>query len=268
MDRQDQQENQPIQETSCNPELQNQSDGKECKSLLKGKNLAILIAVALGFIIVNAIVTVAIVSCNKSEVKSNTEEDAGEVSQETSDEKPGYEVDGTVVVKVDKSRKRIVIREGITGIAKGAFSDCSNLEQLVIPSSMRLIEPGEFSDCVGLKKFTFFSDQMSVLRNFLPENYKGEIHIIIPNGVTSIGSYAFFYCSGLTSVTIPNGVTSIGDYAFKGCSGLTSITIPNGVTSIGKEAFSGCSGLTSVTIPKDCSVGYSSFPAGCRVFWR
>ena len=60
MDRQDQQENQPIQETSYNPELQNQADGKECKSLLKGKNRAILIAVALGFIIVN------VVSCNKS----------------------------------------------------------------------------------------------------------------------------------------------------------------------------------------------------------
>ena len=85
MDRQDQQENQPIKEIFHNPELQNQADGKECKSMLKGKNLAILIAVALGIIIVNAIVTVAIVSCNKSEVKSNTEEDAEKVSQETSD---------------------------------------------------------------------------------------------------------------------------------------------------------------------------------------
>ena len=56
--------------------------------------------------------------------------------------------------------------------------------------------------------------------------------------MTSIGSYAFYYCSSLTSVTIPNSVTSIGDYAFYGCSGLTSVTIPNSVTSIGRYAFS------------------------------
>ena len=50
--------------------------------------------------------------------------------------------------------------------------------------------------------------------------------------VTSIGDYAFWYCSGLTSITIPNSVTSIGDYAFYYCSGLTSVTIPNSVTTI------------------------------------
>ena len=67
--------------------------------------------------------------------------------------------------------------------------------------------------------------------------------------VTSIGNYAFYYCSKLTSVTIPNSVTSIGGWAFEGCSSLTSITIPNSVTSIEESAFSGCSGLTSITIP-------------------
>ena len=55
--------------------------------------------------------------------------------------------------------------------------------------------------------------------------------------VTSIGDYAFYNCSGLTSVTIPNSVTSIGNGAFRGCSGLTSVNIPNSVTSIGSSAF-------------------------------
>ena len=67
--------------------------------------------------------------------------------------------------------------------------------------------------------------------------------------VTSIGSYAFFDNSGLTSVTIPNSVTSIGSGVFRGCSGLTSITIPNSVTSLGGGAFGYCTGLTSITIP-------------------
>ena len=61
--------------------------------------------------------------------------------------------------------------------------------------------------------------------------------VIIENGVTSIGSYAFEDCTSLTSVTIPDSVISIGDDAFYGCSSLKSITIPNGVTSIGRSAF-------------------------------
>ena len=64
--------------------------------------------------------------------------------------------------------------------------------------------------------------------------------VIIPSGVTSIDTWAFYYCASLTNVTIGNGVTSIGDYAFRSCSSLSSITIPSGVTSIGDYAFEGC----------------------------
>ena len=88
----------------------------------------------------------------------------------------------------------------------------------------------------------------------------GLTSITIPNSVTSIGDYAFWDCYGLTSVTIPNSVTSIGDYVFSYCTGLTSITIPNSVTSIGDGAFSGCSGLTSITIPNSVtSIGELAF---------
>ena len=92
------------------------------------------------------------------------------------------------------------------------------------------------------------------------EDCSGLTSVTIPNSVTSIGESAFYYCSSLTSVTIPNSVTSIGNFAFYYCKGLTSVTIPNSVTSIGKYAFANCSGLTSVTIGSGVtSIGYRAF---------
>ena len=71
--------------------------------------------------------------------------------------------------------------------------------------------------------------------------------VVIPDSVTSIGNYAFHYCTSLTSVTIPDSVTSIGSGAFYSCDSLTSVTIPDSVTSIGHYAFRYCTSLTSVT---------------------
>ena len=84
--------------------------------------------------------------------------------------------------------------------------------------------------------------------------------VTLPNSVTTIGGAAFHPCSALTSVNIPDGVTSIEEHTFNGCSGLTSITIPDGVTSIGNSAFKDCSGLTSINIPDGVtSIGESAF---------
>ena len=81
-------------------------------------------------------------------------------------------------------------------------------------------------------------------------------------GLTSIGDYAFQYCSSLTSVTIPSSVTSIGEYGFEECERLTSITL-NSVSSIGEAAFVCCTALTSVTIPSSVtSIGRFAFE-GC-----
>ncbi len=96
-------------------------------------------------------------------------------------------------------------------------------------------------------------------------SYKSSITtVVIKDGVTSIGNYAFFYCTNLTSITIPDSVTSIGKGAFWCCTSLTSVTIPNGVISIGSWAFYTCSSLTSiiisgsVTFIGDCAFDYCS----------
>ena len=89
--------------------------------------------------------------------------------------------------------------------------------------------------------------------------------LVIGTSCTSIGSNAFYYCTGLTgSLTIPDSVTSIADYAFDSCSGFDgSLTIPNSVTTIGSYAFVVCSSLTAVytNTPASSFIGNSAFLA-------
>ena len=87
--------------------------------------------------------------------------------------------------------------------------------------------------------------------------------VIIEEGVTSIGSGAFFDCFCLSRVEIPESVTSIGTYAFDGCHDLEAVTLPAGLQVIGSWAFMGCSGLEEISIPKTVeSIGCGPF-ANC-----
>ena len=103
-----------------------------------------------------------------------------------------------------------------------------------------------------------------VIKNSELTKYTGtDADVAIPDGVTGIGKYAFYFSTSLTSVTIPNSVTTIGPGAFSGCKKLMSVTIPDSVTVIDSKAFSECSRLMSIAIPNSVTVIGGSAFYGC-----
>lgn len=133
---------------------------------------------------------------------------------------------------------------------KGAFYECDSLASVTISSSVTSIDSLAFYNCRSLSDITVAFDNpyyASVDGNLFNKNKtkllqyatgKSDTAYTIPDGITSIGEYAF-NCRSLTSVTIPDGVTSIGKGAFTYCFNLTSVTIPDSVTFIGEYAFYG-----------------------------
>ena len=103
-------------------------------------------------------------------------------------------------------------------------------------------------------------DGVTSIGNYAFNNERFLTDITIPNTVTSIGSYAFSSCSSLSSINIPNSVTSIGSNAFYWCKKLTQISLGNKLTSIENDTFYHCEQLKSINIPNTVtSIGYNAF---------
>ena len=86
------------------------------------------------------------------------------------------------------------------------------------------------------------------------DNYHNLESVVIPNSVTNIGTNAFYYCTQLKNIVLPNSITTISGSVFSFCTLLTNIEIPNSVTGIGVNAFKGCTSLTKLTIPNNVTV--------------
>lgn len=154
----------------------------------------------------------------------------------------------------------VTIPESVIYVGSFAFDGCTGLTSVTIPASVVSIDGSSFRGCTGMESILVnednghYSSEDGVLYNkdkteliLCPATRTGQFEI--PASVTVIEEYAFYGCTGLTSVVIPASVTVIEDHAFQGCTGLTSVTIPGNVTSIGDSAFRECTGLTSLTIP-------------------
>jgi hypothetical protein len=148
---------------------------------------------------------------------------------------------------IPTSLKTVIITGGNI-IPNNAFSGCSNITSITIPTSVMSIGQSAFQGCSSLTDINI-PNSVTSIGNSAFSGCSSLTGINIPNSVTSIGNSVFQGCSSLTSITIHDNVTSIGSSAFSGCTGLINVTIGSGVTSIGSNAFQGCTSLTSITIP-------------------
>ena len=135
------------------------------------------------------------------------------------------------------------------------FSDCTGLTSINIPNSVTSIEYGAFTGCVGLTSITIGNNVASIgseafsgctgLTSITVDKDNTKYH---SNGNCLIETGSKTLISGCKNSAIPSdgSVTSIGSYAFSGCTGLTSITIPDSVTSIGYHAFEDCTRLMNI----------------------
>ena len=149
----------------------------------------------------------------------------------------------------------VTIGSGVTSIGDNAFSGCHNLASIVIPDSVTSIGIYAFSGCDNLASITvaegnsvYHSAGNCLIETASKTLIAGCKTSVIPadGSVTIIGTSAFSYCDGLTSVVIPDSITSIGGSAFSSCDNLTSVTIGSGVQSIGSSAFIYCYKLLEV----------------------
>lgn len=185
--------------------------------------------------------------------------------------------------------KTVVIPEGVTSIAYGAFSGCLVLQKVTFPSTLKEIKRSAFYQCVELTSVELpagleildcfaFGECTALRRVTLPVNFTigndGEIphngpfegctsltSVIFPKGITRIPNWLFYNCPGLRTITIPDTVTSIGGRAFSQCEKLRTVNLPDSLVTIeGDYAFAESPALTEITLPKNLeTVGERAF---------
>lgn len=145
--------------------------------------------------------------------------------------------------------KEVVTPSTVTEIRPKAFMRCSHLKKATIVSSASefTLRMGVFSQCTGLQEVTLPSTIKVINAYTFNENYNLQT-INMPSSLVRIETGAFLQCNSLTNITLPSGVQYLRNQAFYRCSGLKTISIPNSIKEIGDNAFGLCSALENVTL--------------------
>lgn len=150
------------------------------------------------------------------------------------------------------SLTNIELPKSVINIGEGTFADCSKLEKIVIPEGVEGISSTMFSCCSNLKNIELPNSIKYIGNDAFSSS--GLTRIDFPDGVTSIGTTAFYFCHQLTDVTMTDSVQRIGPWAFCGCENLMDIKLSKSLKRIEEKTFLSCKKLTSITIPANVTV--------------
>lgn len=132
----------------------------------------------------------------------------------------GYGFSSSIdLVSIDLSQTKISNIRSIT------FSDCINLETVILPPTVKSIDDRAFSGCIKLSK------------------------INLPNSIENIGVACFYNCA-LKEITLPNSLAEIPQEAFKNCKELSKVDIPSSIKTIYNSAFENCNSIKQVIISR------------------
>ena len=158
-------------------------------------------------------------------------------------------------------------------IKSEAFWGCKSLTSIKIPYNITSIESNAFLHCNSLtsikvdtrnKTYDSRKNCNAIIDSSTNMIILGCSKTIIPNGVTKIGSQAFYACKSLKTIDLPDSVTCIEHEAFCGCIALKTINLSNNVTNIERGAFASCTSLKTFSMPKGVTQIETDCFQGCK----
>lgn len=201
-----------------------------------------------------------------------------EAEQDYSSDQRGY------LYKMFPNVKEYILQDGITKIGKSRFIDCSTVEKINIPSSIKLMENDAFDRCVNLKSvyiedlqawcnITFgksYYESGAGTRYADPRwanplhsgadlylNNQKVVSCTIPTQVSQLNSGVFYGCNSIEELIIPETTNKIESYAFYGCKNLSHVILPRTQIEFGSEVFYSCEKLLSAgPLESNCNMEY------------